>query len=292
MFAQCNKVPSKPGHSVGANLGEAHQNDHKEQTTPRHVRRKPVLQSTGKLGFSKPSPDFPSQPPADRGRPHTQIEQYSLHTAEAVHPSRAQTERLRSYSLPPSNYKSSSTLGASQHELMEAGSDHEISHEATIANTSTSHRSNSPIEEHRFSNKPVQRESRGWVMVRKAPVILPRAITGIIVPNPRDDELWLNSATSSGAEVSPPSSAIQSTELHNATCLVSPLQPEPKPLDNGTFSVRSDHALGVPKLPPFQPLSLSLDSGPTLCEEIFGPSTKLEAGVCERKKEISDAGKR
>jgi hypothetical protein len=242
-------------------------------------------------GFSITSRGFPSQSPAPRERPHTQIEQYSLHTIEAVHLSRTQTEPLRSHSVPPPEHTLSTSF-ASQHELKISDSDHDITYETTTTNPSRAPRADSPVEEVRFSTKPVNRESREWVMVRKAPVILPRAISGVIVPSPRNDELWLDSGPSSEADVSPPSSAIQPTGLPHAAYLMSPLQPERKISNKEAIDVDFDRAPFVSKLPPFQPLSLSLSLGPTLYEEIFGTSTKRESGVRERKGDVEEEHKK
>jgi hypothetical protein len=129
-------------------------------------------------------------------------------------------------------------------------------------------------------------------MVRKAPVILPRAISGVIVPSPRNDELWLDSDPSGEADVSPPNSAIQTTELPHAAYLVSHLQPERKMFNKEASDVDFERAPVVSKLPPFQPLSLSLSTGPTLYEEIFGTSTQRESGVRERKGDVGEGHKK
>jgi hypothetical protein len=241
--------------------------------------------------FAIPSHGFPSQLLVSRERPHTQIEQYSLHTNEAVHLSRTQTEPLRSHSVPPPEHTLSTSL-ASQHELKISDSDHDVTYGTTTTNASRARRADSPVEELRFSTKPVNRESREWVMVRKAPVIVPRAISGVIVPSPRNDELWLDSGPSSEADVSPPSSAIQPTGLPHAAYLVSPLQLERKMFNKEAIDVDFERAPVVSKLPPFQPLSLSLSLGSTLYEEIFGTSTKRESGVRERKEDVGEEHKK
>jgi hypothetical protein len=69
---------------------------------------------------------------------------------------------------------------------------------------------------------------------------------------------------------------------------VSPLQPERKIFNKEAIDVDFERALVVSKLPPFQPLSLSLSLGPTLYEEIFGTSTKRESGIRERTGDVGE----